>query len=372
MSTSPSIGFGIIGAGMIGSLHANAIKTMKGGHLTCVFDPIAPAAARLAEQHGVPAYSDWDKFLAHPGLQVVTIATPSGLHQECTLRAAAARKHVVCEKPLEVTLEKIDSMIRACAENQVHLAAVHQRRFFDSTRVFKKAVDEGRFGQITLADAYIKWFRTQQYYDQGGWRGTWKLDGGGALMNQSIHTIDQLVHLIGEVESVCAFAKRAAHERIEVEDVATAILRFRNGALGVIEGSTACYSKLGHGAEVHICGTEGSAFMRDESFTLWDFKQERPEDAGILAQYGHKPGTVGVGAADPKAITSVGHQRIFEDMAEAVQTGRAPAITGADARKSVEIILAIYQSALAGGKPVNLPLARSPELRSFDQAGSPS
>ncbi len=366
MSETPSVGFGIIGSGMIGSLHATAIKTMQGGHLTCVFDPVAASAARLAALHNVPSYSEWDAFLRHPGLQVVTIATPSGLHQECTLRAAAAGKHVVCEKPLEVTLEQIDSMIQACAENGVLLAAVHQRRFFDSTRAFKQAVDQGRFGKITLADAYIKWFRTQQYYDQGGWRGTWKLDGGGALMNQSIHTIDQLLYLMGDVESVSAFATRSAHERIEVEDVATAVLRFKNGALGVIEGSTACYSKLGHGAEVHICGTEGSAFMRDESFTVWDFKEERPEDAGILAKFGYKPGTGGVGAADPKAIASVSHQRVLEDMAQAVTAGRQPVVTGNEARKSVEIILAIYQSALAGGMPVKLPLAKTPELRSFN------
>jgi UDP-N-acetyl-2-amino-2-deoxyglucuronate dehydrogenase len=367
MSTAPDIGFGIIGSGMVASVHAAAIRAMRGGHLACVFNPNAASAARLGAAQGVPAYSDWDSFLAHPGLQAVTIATPSGSHHACTLRAAAAGKHVVCEKPLEVTLEKIDAMIRACAENGVLLAAIHQRRFLDSTRMFKRAVDAGRFGRITLADAYIKWFRTQQYYDQVKWRGTWQLDGGGALMNQSIHTIDQLIHLVGDVTSVCAFAERAAHERIEVEDVATAVLRFANGALGVIEGSTACYSKLGHGAEVQVCGTEGSVFMRDESFTAWDFQQERPEDAAILAQFGARAGTAGVGAADPKAITFVGHQRVFEDMAQAIALQRLPAVTGAEARKSVEIILAIYQSALAGGMPVNLPLARTPELRPFDQ-----
>ncbi len=369
MSEPSSVGFGIIGSGMIGSVHATAIRAMRGGHLACVFNPNAASAAKLGAAHGVPAFSDWESFLSHPGLQAVTIAAPSGLHHECTLRAANAGKHVVCEKPLDVTLEKIDAMIRACAENKVLLAAIHQRRFLDSTRTFKQAIEAGRFGRITLADAYVKWFRTQQYYDQGAWRGTWKLDGGGALMNQSIHTIDQLLYLAGEVASVCAFAQNAAHERIEVEDVATAVLRFRNGALGVIEGSTACYAKLGHGAEVQVCGTEGSVFMRDESFTTWDFKQERPEDAAILAQFGAKPGAVGVGAADPKAITTLAHQRVFEDMARAIATGSAPTVTGADARKSVEVILAIYQSALAGGAPVSLPLAHTPELRAFDQPG---
>ena len=303
MSENSGIGFGIVGSGMIASVHAAALRAMAGGHLACVFNPNAKSAAKHGAAHHVPAYSEWGQFLSHPGLQVVTIATPSGAHHEGTLRAAAAGKHVVCEKPLEVTLERIDEMIRACTERKVHLAAIHQRRFLDSTRVFKQAVDAGRLGRITLADAYVKWFRTQQYYDQGSWRGTWRLDGGGALMNQSIHTIDQLLYLAGDVESVCAFAARAAHDRIEVEDVATAVLRFRSGALGVIEGSTACWSKLGHGAEVHLCGTTGSVFMRDETFTAWDFNPPLPEDAEILTRFGPKVGVAGVGAADPKAIT---------------------------------------------------------------------
>ena len=365
MTDKSGLGFGIVGCGMIGHFHAKAIQAMQGGHLECVFDLRADASDKLAADYGVKAYSKYEEFLAHPGLNVVTIGTPSGSHLDPAVGAANAGKHVICEKPVEVTLERIDAMIAACKKNGVILAGVHQRRFFDSVREFKKAVDGGRLGTITLADAYVKWYRTQQYYDQGGWRGTWKLDGGGALMNQAIHTIDQLYHLIGDVESVCAFAKRAAHERIEVEDVAVAILRFKNGAMGVVEGSTACFSNTGHGAEVHVCGSEGSVFMKDKSITVWDFKTPLPGDAEILEKYGDKGGA-GVGAADPKAINFEDHKNVFEDAAKAIREGREPAINGEQGRKSVEIILAIYQSALSGGQSVSLPLKKTPELKSFN------
>ena len=365
MQDKTGLGFGIVGCGMIGYFHAKAIQAMRDGHLECVFDLRAEAAEKLAAEYGVKAYSKYEEFLAHPGLNIVTIGTPSGSHMESAVKAAEAKKHVICEKPVEITLEKIDAMIAACKKNGVILAGVHQRRFFDSVKEFKQAVDTGRFGKITLADAYVKWFRTQAYYDQGGWRGTWKLDGGGALMNQAIHTIDQLYYLVGEVESVSAFARLAAHERIEVEDVAVAILRFKNGALGVIEGSTATFSNTGHGAEVHVCGSEGSVFMKDKSITVWDFKNPLPSDAAVLEKYGDKGGA-GVGAADPKAINFEDHKNVFEDAVKAIRENREPAINGEQGRKSVEIILAIYESALSGGKSVSLPLKKTPELRAFD------
>ncbi len=365
MKDKSGLGFGIVGCGMIGHFHAKAIQAMQDGHLECVFDLRMEAAEKLANEYGVKAYSKYEEFLAHPGLDIVTIGTPSGSHMESAVKAAEAKKHVICEKPVEITLEKIDAMIAACKKNGVILAGVHQRRFFDSVKEFKQAVDTGRLGTITMADAYVKWYRTQEYYDQGGWRGTWKLDGGGALMNQAIHTIDQLYYLIGEVESVCAFARLAAHERIEVEDTAVAVLRFKNGALGVIEGSTAAFSNKGHGAEVHVCGSEGSIFMKDKSITVWDFKNPLPGDVAVLEKYGDK-GAAGVGAADPKAINFEDHKNVFEDAVKAIRDGREPAINGEQSRKSVEIILAIYESALAGGKSVSLPLKKTPELRAFN------
>jgi UDP-N-acetyl-2-amino-2-deoxyglucuronate dehydrogenase len=303
--------------------------------------------------------------LAHPGLDIVSIATPSGTHFEPVEKAAAAGKHIACEKPLEVSLERVDKMIEACRKHKVMLAGILQRRFNEATPIFKKVMDSGRLGKITLADAYIKWYRTQAYYDSGCWRGTWKLDGGGALMNQSIHTIDLLYYLAGEVKWVCAFADCAIHKRIETEDNAVAILKFKNGAMGVIEGSTCCYSSTGHPAEIHICGSEGSVFMRDNSFTVWDFKKCRSNDNKIIQKFSTQQGVSGAGAADPAAIDPVPHQKNFEDMVNALKKEGKPMVDGAEGRKAIEIILAIYRSALSGGKPVQLPLKRTPTRKAF-------
>jgi UDP-N-acetyl-2-amino-2-deoxyglucuronate dehydrogenase len=365
MAKKGGYGFGIIGCGMIADFQAQAIEAMKGGHLACVFSRSKANADRVAGANHCASYQDFEAFLSHPGLDIVVIATPSGAHLEPCEQAARAGKHVICEKPLEVTLERVDRMIEVCRRHDVMLAGIFPRRFHEATVQFKKAVDAGRLGRITLADATIKWYRTQQYYDNGDWRGTWKLDGGGALMNQSIHTIDLLTYLAGDVNWVCGFADRAIHERIETEDNAVAVLKFKSGALGVIEGSTACYSPTGHPAEVHLCGSDGSIFMRDNSFTVWDFKKQTPSDKRIRQKFQLPADARGAGAADPKAISFVGHQLNFEDAMQALKSGRKPLIDGAEARKSIEIILAVYRSALAGGKPVRLPLKRTPARKAF-------
>lgn len=365
MAKKSGYGFGIVGCGMIADFHAQAIKAMKGGYLACVFSRNKANADRVAKTFGCASYTDYTAFLAHPGLDIVTIATPSGAHLEPCVQAAIAGKQIVCEKPLEVTLERIDRMIRICDEQDVTLAGIFPRRFNEATVKFKKAVENDRLGKITMADAYIKWYRTQEYYDSGDWRGTWQLDGGGAMMNQSIHTIDLLYYLAGEVESVCAYADRAIHENIETEDNAVAIVKFKSGALGVIEGSTSCFSRIGHPAEIHLCGSEGSIFMRDNSFTVWDFNKKRPSDKKMMQKFRAEAGKVGVGAADPKAIDFSGHQKCFENVTRSLKARKKPLVDGLEARKSIEIILAIYRSALTGGKPVRLPLKRTPVRKSF-------
>ena len=365
MAKKGGYGFGIVGCGMIADFHARAIEGMKGGHLACVFSRSKANAERVAKDFNCASYQNYKAFLAHPGLDIVAIATPSGAHLEPCVQAAKAGKHIICEKPLDVTLERVDRMIRACDENRVMLAGIFPRRFNEATTVFKRAVDTGRLGKITLADAYIKWHRTQEYYDSGDWRGTWLLDGGGALMNQSIHTIDLLYYLAGEVESVCAYADCAIHEGIETEDNAVAIVKFKSGALGVIEGSTSCFSPTGHPAEVHMCGADGSIFMRDNAFTVWDFKKKKPSDQKIMQKFRAETGKAGAGAADPRAIDFSGHQKNFEDAVRSLKGGKKPLIDGKEARKSIEIILAVYSSALTGGKPVRLPLKRTPLRKSF-------
>jgi predicted dehydrogenase len=360
MARRNGCGFGIVGCGMIADFHANAIKAMKGGRLVACLDTLSEKAARrVGAAFGCAWYTDERRFLAHPGLDVVTIATPSGSHLEPALAAAKAGKHVVCEKPLEITLERCDRMIAACRKAGVTLAGLFPARAAEASQILKRTVDSGRFGRLTLCDAYVKWWRSQEYYDSGGWRGTWKLDGGGALMNQSIHTIDMLQWLAGPVESVFAVTDRLAHKRIEVEDVAVAALRFRSRALGVIEGSSAAYP--GHPKEIHISGEKGSAFLRDSSFTVWRFAEEKPEDEKILRKHGLREAKAGAGAADPRTITWDGHRVQFEDAERAIRTGKEPMVSGPEARKAVEIILAIYKSAQTGSV-VRLPLKSTPRF----------
>ena len=345
--------FGIIGAGMIGHFHAKAITAMTGGTLHSVFDLRAEGAQKLADEYGIKAYSNIDEFLADPELEIVTIGTPSGAHLDPALASLNAGKHVVCEKPLEITVERIDILMEAAAKNGKTLAAVLNRRFHPGLDAFKKAADAGRFGTLTSASAYVKWFRDQAYYDSAGWRGTWALDGGGALMNQSIHTVDTLIYLAGPIKSVQANTACLAHERIEVEDIAVAIVEFENGARGVIECSTATWSKAGHPARVQLSGTDGSVFLADEAFELWDFRNEQPEDNEIRSTL-MKGQEAGLGANDPSAINFYQHQRNFEEVVNAIKEGREPTVSASEARKPVAVIRAIYESAQNDGKKVYL------------------
>lgn len=345
--------FGIIGTGTIGRFHAEAIRAMDGGTLHSVYNHRAEKAAALAAEFGVKSFSDLTEFLADPELEIVTIATPSGAHFDPSIAALMAGKHVVCEKPLEVTSERIDRMMTAAFQSGRTLAAILNRRFNPAMTAFKAAADGGRFGRMVSASCYVKWFRDQAYYDSAPWRGTLALDGGGALMNQGIHYIDALLYLAGPVASVQANTACLGHEWIEVEDMAVAIVEFANGARGVIEGSTCSWSKDGHPGRVQICGTEGSVFLADETFEVWDFKDERPEDAGIrqTLMRGNQPA---LGANDPKAIQFHQHRRNFEEVVTAIREGREPSTSAHEARKSVALIEAIYQSAANGGAKIFL------------------
>ena len=301
-------------------------------------------------------------MLADKKVDVVTIATPSGLHMEPAVAAAKAGKHVIVEKPLEVTLKKCDKIIRECEKNGVKLATVFPSRFHDSSVKLKRAVDGGRFGRLTIGDAYVKWFRTQQYYDSGAWRGTWALDGGGALMNQAVHSVDLLAWLMGPVNEVCANTAPLAHERIEVEDAVVATLRFANGALGVIEATTAAYP--GYLKRIEIHGSEGSAVLEEEDLKAWDFAKPAKEDKAILAEM-QKSKSTGGGASDPAAIGHHGHANSSPTCSKRSASGGPPPSTATKADAAIEIILAIYKSAESGGKVVKLPLRGEPLHRSM-------
>ncbi|MGZ0709649.1 Gfo/Idh/MocA family protein [Coraliomargarita sp. W4R53] len=345
--------FGIIGAGMIGGFHAQAIAAMTGSELGGIADRVPERATTLAEQCNTHAYASLDEMLADPAIEIVTIGTPSGAHMDPAMAAIAAGKHVIIEKPLEVTTERIDVMVAAAKAKNVTIAAVLNRRFHPGMDAFKQAADQGRFGTLTSASAYVKWFRDQAYYDSAAWRGTWALDGGGALMNQAIHTVDALLYLAGPVKSVQANTTCLAHVDIEVEDIALAVLEFENGARGVIEASTCTWSKGGHPARVQLSGTEGSVFLADEAFEIWEFKDETSEDESIRAQF-MQGADSGLGAKDPGAINSYQHQRNFEEVVNAINAGREPSTGASEARKSVELIQAIYQSAQNNGVKIEL------------------
>ena len=273
------LGFGIIGVGMIAGFHARAIREMGGGRLVACCDIDRGRAEAFAGAQGCSAYADLAAFLRHPGLDIVNICTPSGLHLEPALAAIEAGKHVLIEKPIEISLERIDRIIEAADRRRVTVAGIFQSRFRPGAQAVKSEVEAGRFGRLVLADAYVKWFRSQDYYDKGGWKGKIRIDGGGALMNQSIHAIDLLQWFMGPVASVQAYKDRLAHERIEVEDVAVAAVRFANGALGVIEGSTAVYP--GFLKRIELSGTSGSVVLEEDSIRTWSFVDEQPRDAEI-------------------------------------------------------------------------------------------
>ena len=347
-------GFGIIGGGMIAEFHAQAIQAMGDlAKLEAIYARNPKKAKRLGEKYGCKSYDDLNQFLANDKINIVTIATPSGAHLEPAIEAARAKKHIICEKPLEVNPSRIKKMIKVAEAENVLLSGIFNRRFNPAVTELKKAIEKKRFGQLTICDAQIKWFRTQAYYDSAKWRGTMALDGGGALMNQAIHTIDLLLYLVGNVKRVSASMSLLTHKNIEVEDTAVAILEFENGALGTIQGSTSCWSSTGHPAEIQICGNQGSVFLSDESFRVWDFLKTRKQDIYVkenLMQGMEK----GLGANDPKAINFLGHQRNFENVIDSLENKKPPLISGEEALKSVKLIDAIYRSARNKGRWINL------------------
>lgn len=343
---SERLGFGIIGVGSIAKTHYKALSESSNCRFVAAFHPDVKKAKVFCESCGEgKAYGNLDAFMSDSEIQAVLIGTPSGSHLDPALAAIEHGKHVLIEKPIEITTERVRKILDAAKKKGVVVSGIFQSRFYEASLLIKKALDEGRFGRLTLVDARVKWFRDQIYYDSGAWRGTWKLDGGGALMNQSIHAIDLLQWYAGKVCEVQAYTATLSHQRIEVEDTGAALLRFQSGAVGVIEGSTSVYP--GFPKRIEICGTDGSAVLEEESITTWRFREERPEDEEIRRRFMNMAESSG-GASDPKAINYKGHMLQFDDFASAILEGRSPAITGESAAEAVKIVCAIYESARTG------------------------
>ena len=339
-------GFGIIGAGMIAHVHARAIREIANTELIGVYSTTKEKRDAFAAKESCIAFDSLDAMLADDRISIVCICTPSGAHQDPALACLEAGKHCIVEKPLEVTLEKCDRMIERANEKGLKLGVIFPSRFYDHAMRLKKAMTDGKFGDIVLGDAYVKWHRSEAYYRSNAWRGTWELDGGGALMNQGIHSVDLLQWYMGPVESVQAFAGNRRHKGIAVEDTVVAVLRFANGAMGNIECSTAIFP--GELKRIEINGTVGTAVLQESQLTRWDFLEPTEDDKNLNEAMKSNGLSHGGGASNPADISFVGHQRQLEDFILAIENDGIPLVDGIEGRKSVEIVLAVYESARTG------------------------
>lgn len=329
------LNFAIVGCGVIAPCHVSAIKNIEGACLYAVCDIIPEKAKKFAEDNGVARiYHDYRKMLENREIDVVCVCVPSGLHGEICINAARAGKHITCEKPIEITNEKIEAIIKAVKENNVKMQCIFQRRTMSAAIAARKAISEGKLGKILLADAYLKYYRSQEYYNSAGWRGTRELDGGGALMNQGVHGVDLLTWMVGEnVEKVFARAGTLARD-IEVEDTVVALLQFEGGGFGVIESATTVYPGLETRFEIH--GESGTIIFSDSGIEKWEFiagDVPKPEESEKLG-----------GSNDPSAIASIGHHILIKDLVDAIKEDREPAIPPEEGRKAVNLILSIYKS----------------------------
>lgn len=345
---SDQLGFAIVGCGMIARFHVAALKEIPGTRVAALVSRSDDTAQKLIAETGIaacPVFRTVEEAVRAPGVHAVIVTTPSGNHREPALVAAAAGKHVVVEKPLEITGPRCQEIIDACSRAGVQLCTIFPSRFGDANLALKAAVEAGKFGRLTLGETTCKWWRSQEYYDTGGWKGTQALDGGGALMNQAIHNVDLLLWMMGDATHVSGFTATLAHERIEVEDTAVAVIRFKSGALGVIQATTSVHP--GYPKTIAIHGDRGSAVIEQDDVLKWDFTPTTDDDAAVKARFAAKVGASG-GSADPKAISHEGHRRQLADFVDAIRANRPPKVDGREGRKAVDLICAIYESARTG------------------------
>ncbi len=362
-----SYGFGIVGCGVIAPRHAAAIAACPGARLVAACDAVPGRAASFAAEAGCDAEPDLGHLLARPDVEVVSVCVPSGLHAEVGVAAARAGKHLVVEKPIDVTLAAADRLIEAVGAAGVRMTVISQRRFEPGILELRGLLASGALGRLVLGDVNVKWYRSQSYYDGAGWRGTWALDGGGALMNQGVHHVDLLRWCMGPVAEVRAMCATESHE-IEVEDVALALLRFESGAVGSLVVTTAAYP--GFRARLELHGTDGTAVVEDGELVVRELRAEHSEEGsyGSTASLtprgaGPAPDTppaVGTAQSGGRALRSAGsqdaHTAQLAEFLAALAEGREPLVDGTQARNALELVLAVYESARRGA-PVRLPLA---------------
>ncbi|NLZ36045.1 MAG: Gfo/Idh/MocA family oxidoreductase [Clostridiales bacterium] len=334
--------FGILGCGMVSVYHINAVLSNPDAELYGVCDSSFENTLKTAAVYGVKAYNNYKEMLDDELIDVVCVCTPSGFHAQNTLSALNAGKHVIIEKPMALNVEDADAIVSLSEKTGKIVSVISQLRFTDCYAAINSALQRGDFGKIILADISMKYHRSKEYYSGSSWRGTWKLDGGGALMNQGIHSIDLIISLLGNVNRTFAFCRTLSH-KIEVEDTATAVLEFESGAVGSIQASTACFP--GYSRRFEICGDKGSVVFSDENIISWDLPGEMPQVSHSYCS----------SSSDPRAIGNENHIKQINDIVAAIKEDRPPLIDAIQGRKPVSLICAMYQSSVTG-KPVDIKM----------------
>jgi predicted dehydrogenase len=335
---------GLIGTGAIAHKHAQAYAEL-GYKLAAAANRNADKGRAYAQQYGAEFFADWRDLISSPDIDYVDVCTFPDSHLEIVRECAAQGRSVLLQKPMDLTLEACREMIRLAADADIRLGVVSQHRFDDSTIFLNQALADGRLGRLLQVDGYAKWHRPQSYYDRSG-KGTWEVEGGGALINQGIHTVDVVMYLAGRAQSISANWQLAAAHAMEAEDVVNALLTFESGATGVIQASTAFWP--GYPERIELHGTKGSAVIEGDRLVRWDVQGDAGDDAPL------QPAADASGASDPMAIPIENLKRNFANFGHAVATGSAPLIDGQEGLAALQIVLGVYESARTG-QTVRLP-----------------
>lgn len=328
------VGIAIIGNGMVANVHAAALQELEAADVRGVWGRNQASTAEFAEKYGIKAYRAYEDVLGDPGVDAVIICLPPGYHADFGIRAAAAGKHLFVEKPIDVSLEKAAQLVKAYRERGLTLSVVFQNRFTPAAQKVKAALSSGLLGRIIQGDAYVKWYRSPEYYKANSWRGTCAIEGGGALINQAIHTIDLLQWFMGPVKSIFGHVRTAIHS-IETEDAAVAVLEWQSGAIGVIEGATALWPGVKEKIEIH--GEKGSITLEGGNITAW--KVQGCEESDYVDS-----SKISYGLTNSPAISHVNHKAQLFDFIAAIREGRDAQVTGEEGTKALAIVLGIYES----------------------------
>ena len=334
---------GIIGAGNISDTHARAALEIDGVEITAIYGHNRDKATRLAQLYGGAVYENLESFLEHRPMDMVMIGSPSGLHAEQGIAAARRGLHVLVEKPIDTTVERTDLLIDECQRAGVKLGVFFQDRAAPDIALLKQLLDEGRLGKPILVSARVKWYRPSEYYRDSRWRGVFALDGGGALMNQGVHTVDLLLWLMGDVTRVNAKAATALHD-IEVEDTVVATLEYANGAIGTLEATTSVFP--GYPRRIELTGSEGTIIVEDSQIFAADLRNPAEDLARIQSR--PKEAVDKARSTSPVISDVSGHRKVLEDFLRAIETNGKPMCDGYEGRRSVELVLAIYESSRTG------------------------